>query len=95
MNLKPTLVKDLPLSGFVSFSNDISNYVENALSSYVNSYVQNYVSTYMNNFLSTLSYDNDNIMTRPLSNVIVSMSNAMLSVIRSFGGNGVDDDMNH
>lgn len=91
MNLKPTLVKDLPLSGFVSFSNDISNYVENALSSYVNAYVQNYVSAYVNNFLNRLTYDNSNIMTRPLSNVIVNMTDAMSNVIKSFGGHVIND----
>ena len=94
MNLKPTLVKNLPLSGSVSFSNDISIYVESALRSYVSAYVQNYVSAYVNNFLNRLTYDNSNIMTRPLSDVIVNMTDAMSNVIKSFGGQVINDSSN-
>lgn len=89
MDLKSILVNDLPLSGRVSFSHDISSYVKSQIQSYVNSYVQNYVSSYVSNSLRNISYDASDIMSRPLSNVIINISYTLSRMLSSFGGNVV------
>ena len=59
-------MNDLPLSGYVSYSHDISNYVSN--------------------MLNGITYENDNIMSSPLSSVISSMSDCIALILQRFGG---------